>query len=236
MTTLALLGGRLPWLATAPRPSEDASWLAAAVPNLVPGCHVLDLGCGNGMVGLALANRTPGLRLCGIELQPDRVAEARQHAAWAKVSAQVIQADCLTWQAPQPFPVVVSNPPFHARSRGHQSPSPTKTLAHGLPALAPWLRAIRQALAPAGAAYLVLHTALQSDLMTEVTPHGGALQLRPLASHPTRPSKRLLVCWRPNPAQPCQITTLPVIPAYHTPLREAVLRDGASLAAWGYGW
>ncbi|MCA3243747.1 MAG: methyltransferase [Alphaproteobacteria bacterium] len=236
MTTLALLGGRLPWLATAPRPTEDARWLAAAVPPLAAGSQVLDVGCGSGMVGLVLALRTPGLQLWGVELQPARVAEARCHAAWANVSARLIEADALTWRAPHPFPVVVSNPPFHAHRRGHHSPNPAKALAHGLPALAPWLQAIRQALAPGGAAYVVLHASLQAELLDYATPHGGTLQLRPLASHPARPPKRLLACWRPNLAVPCAISTLPVVPAYHTPLREAVLRDGACLGAWGYGW
>lgn len=236
MNDLALLGGRLRWLPDAPRPSEDAVWLAAAVPPLAAGTAVLDLGCGNGLVGLALAQWYPGLVLQGLELNPTRVEEARQHAALNGLIATFTLADALTWQAPQRFPVVVCNPPFHALARGHHSPNPAKALAHGLPALTPWLQAILKALTPGGTCYLVLHSSLETALLAEAQTLGGSLHTRPLATHPTRPAKRLLACWRPVPGQVFQVTSLPVVPAYHTPLREAVLRQGGCLAAQGYGW
>jgi len=236
MNDSTLLGGRLRWLPDAPRPSEDAVWLATAVPPLAAGTAVLDLGCGNGVVGLALAQWYPGLVLQGVELNPTRLAEARQHAAINRLPATFTLADALTWQALQRFPVVVCNPPFHATARGHHSPNPAKALAHGLPSLTPWLQAIAKALAPGGACYLILHSSLAPTLLAEAQALGGTLWTRPLASHPTRPAKRFLACWRPAPGQPFQAICLPVIPAYHTPLREAVLRQGGCLAAQGYGW
>ncbi len=235
-TEISLLGGRLRWLPTAPRPPEDAFWLAASVGPLPAGTLVLDAGCGNGAAGLALGVRQPEIVLHGIDLQAARIAEATAHAAFGGIQASFTTADLFTWQPAQPFGAIICNPPFHQVARGHRSPNPSKALAHGLANLGPWLQALAQLLAPNGQVCLVLHAALLPELLTLATPYGGTLHTRLLASHPTRPPKRLLACWQPQHLHNFQHINGAIIPIYHTPLRESVLREGQSLACQGYGW
>jgi tRNA1(Val) A37 N6-methylase TrmN6 len=236
MNELKLLGERLRWLTQAPRPSEDAFWLAATVPPLAPNTVVLDAACGNGAVGLALAVCQLNLVIHGLELNPTRVAEAHQHALLNGVTADFRQANFLTTPAPQRYRVILCNPPFHLHTRGYHSPDPDKSLAHGLTNLGPWLTALLGHLDPEGAIYLILHSALEAQFHTLTQAHGGVLQTRLLASHPTRAPKRLLARWAPQIGQSFQAHALPPIPTYHTQLREAVLRQGQNLATHGYGW
>ena len=62
------------------RAGMDAVLLAASVPAEA-GQAVLDLGCGVGTAGLCLARRVDGLRITGVELQPDLCALATENAA-----------------------------------------------------------------------------------------------------------------------------------------------------------
>lgn len=57
-------------------------------PVLSPGCKVLDLGCGTGLVGKALAGN--GARLCGIDLSPHMLEYARQTGAYAALDCKDI--------------------------------------------------------------------------------------------------------------------------------------------------
>lgn len=234
--TLPLLGGRLQWLPTAPRPPGDAFWLAASVPSLPAHTRVLDAGCGNGAAGLALAVRQPQVVLQGLDIQSVGIAEAAQHAHASGITAQFTTADLFTWPSTQQFGAILCNPPFHAQARGHTTPSAAKALAHGLSSLAPWVAAWARLLAAEGAVHLILHTALQAELVALARPLGGTLHTALLATHASRPPKRLLVCWQPNASQIFQHLKARLVPAYHTPLREAVLREAQSLASLGYGW
>jgi tRNA1(Val) A37 N6-methylase TrmN6 len=136
----------------------------------------------------------------------------------------------------QQFGAILCNPPFHPLARGHTTPNATKALAHGLNSLTPWVASLARLLAAEGAVYLVLHAILQAELVKLAQPLGGTLYTAPLATHASRPPKRMLVCWRPNVGKSFQQLESPLVPAYHTPLREAVLREGQGLAACGYGW
>ena len=51
----------------------------AALPHLVAGDVVVDLCCGTGALGLALATRVPGLEVHAADLDPDAVACARRN-------------------------------------------------------------------------------------------------------------------------------------------------------------
>jgi tRNA1(Val) A37 N6-methylase TrmN6 len=234
--TIPLLGGRLHWLPTAPRPSEDAFWLAACVPLLPSHTRVLDAGCGNGAAGLALAVRQPQVVLQGLDIQAKRIAEATQHAMLDGIDAQFTTADLLVWPTTQQFGAILCNPPFHTLARGHTTPNATKALAHGLDALAPWVASFYRLLAAEGAIHFILHATLQPELVELVQPLGGTLHTAPLATHASRPAKRLLVRWLPNSGHKFQHLEALLVPAYHTPLREAILREGQGLAACGYGW
>ncbi len=84
--------------------------------------RILDLGCGNGVVGLALGLRFPSAEIVGVELQPAMAALARRNAELNGVRLEVVEGD-LRRPAALPlaaasFDLVVTNPPFHRGGRG----------------------------------------------------------------------------------------------------------------------
>ena len=94
------------------RPALD---LLARVPH-VPEGDVVDLGCGSGAAGPALAARFADRRLIGIDASPAMLARARETGAYAVAAA----ADATTWAPDSPPALVFSNAllqwlPDHAR-------------------------------------------------------------------------------------------------------------------------
>ena len=77
-----MLGGRVRLLQPRDgyRAAVDPVLLAAAM-GAGPGEAVLDLGCGVGAAGFCLTARRPGVRVVGLEIQPDLAALARRNAA-----------------------------------------------------------------------------------------------------------------------------------------------------------
>jgi len=75
------LGGRLTVAQpkTGYRAGVDPVLLAASVPA-GRGESVLELGCGVGVASLCLAARVPGLKITGVEIQPDAAILDAQNA------------------------------------------------------------------------------------------------------------------------------------------------------------
>ena len=97
--------------------------LVGAVTKLPPGAHVLDFGCGAGLVALATAQREPSLRLT--LLDHDALA---LHAAAQNVpdAAHVLGNSLESLPAGARFDAILSNPPFH------QGKPETAHVLHGL--------------------------------------------------------------------------------------------------------
>lgn len=73
-----------------PRP-RTAALVGAAARSLAPGDVVLDLCCGSGAVGLALADLVPGIRLVSADVDPRAVEMARRNLAG--LDATVVHGD-----------------------------------------------------------------------------------------------------------------------------------------------
>lgn len=77
---------------------------------------VIDLGCGNGVVGLMLAKQLPGVTIRFVDESFMAMASARENFEAAfpgQHNAQFIVADCLSGFAPDSADCIVCNPPFH---------------------------------------------------------------------------------------------------------------------------
>jgi 16S rRNA (guanine1207-N2)-methyltransferase len=77
---------------------------------------VIDLGCGNGVVGLMLASQLPEARLSFVDESFMAVASARENfqvAFAGSRQAQFIVGDCLNDFAGESADYIVCNPPFH---------------------------------------------------------------------------------------------------------------------------
>jgi tRNA1(Val) A37 N6-methylase TrmN6 len=112
------------------RAGHDTVLLAAAVPAEANSV-ALELGSGVGVASLCLAARVPGVRITGIEIDPELVRLANENAARNGVADRVsfLTADAAksSLKAASADHVFL-NPPFHPPS-GHQSPSRTRDVA-----------------------------------------------------------------------------------------------------------
>jgi release factor glutamine methyltransferase len=83
---------------------------------------VVDLGCGSGAIGLAVAAEWPGAELHLVDVSADAVAVARANLAGLGVTGSSVLVHEGSWFAPLPpdragrVDVVVSNPPYVAAS------------------------------------------------------------------------------------------------------------------------
>jgi len=89
--------------------------------------HILDLGCGCGIIGMIIAYRHPGLQVTGLELQPELAELARQNinANAMEKRVSVVQGNLRSigeHVAPEHFDLVVSNPPYREPGTGRTSP------------------------------------------------------------------------------------------------------------------
>ena len=77
---------------------------------------IIDLGCGNGLVGLMTAKQLPAARINFVDESYMAIASARenfQRAFAAQRQAAFAVADCLTGFSEQSADCIVCNPPFH---------------------------------------------------------------------------------------------------------------------------
>ena len=82
--------------------------LLGQVPEL-PAGDVVDLGCGNGAVGAALALRFAGRDLIGVDNSPAMLVKAQETEAYNAL----IKADAATWLPDTPPALIFSNALCH---------------------------------------------------------------------------------------------------------------------------
>jgi len=137
------LGGRLKVLQprTGYRAATDPVILAASIPAR-SGESVLELGCGVGVASLCLAVRVPGLRMTGVELQPDYAELARANAARNGLELEVFPSDITSLPSglrARLFDHVIANPPwFRPEAPGAHDAGRAVALREATP-LAEWI-------------------------------------------------------------------------------------------------
>lgn len=227
MSLYSVLDGKLQLCGAHYRSTEDALWLAASLPKLSPQSTVLDVGAGNGIIGLSLMARYHCPTTL-IECQQELItsAETACHiGGFTEVS--ILQETWPCALADAPFDYVVSNPPYHLIEEGFESTC--KALAHGITrdALNTWVIACNEACKTAGQTHLFLseksYQSIESTLKAL-----GLMQKTALISHPERPSKSCFVILKKGYIGPVSYFTLHT---HDTTVRDAVLKDGQTIKA-----
>lgn len=77
--------------------------------------HIIDLGCGNGVVGLIAAERNPQAKISFVDESFMAVASAKANfsAAFPEREACFLATDCLAGIEPNSADLILNNPPFH---------------------------------------------------------------------------------------------------------------------------
>ena len=182
------------------RHSMDALLLAHfAAPR--PADRVLDLGCGNGAIGLLLAHRHPQIRVVGLEIQPALASRALRGAELNRLQdrVEIVEGDLRRVEAllpPAGFDLVLCNPPYREVGRGRLNPDPERRQAkHEMSAtLQEVIAAVRYALTPKGRACLIYHGSRLADLLTRLRAERLEPKLlRPVHSFPGADAELILV-------------------------------------------
>ncbi|REL28793.1 methyltransferase domain-containing protein [Thalassotalea euphylliae] len=94
-----------------------ARFLLEHLPALKPGQRAIDLGCGNGVLGLSLLAKQPSATLVFKDESFMAVASAeqniRENLPTAHKQCHFSADDCLTLEASNSADIIVCNPPFH---------------------------------------------------------------------------------------------------------------------------
>ena len=165
------------------RAGIDPVLLAASVPAAA-GQSVLELGCGVGVAALCLGARVPGLRLHGIEIQPEYAELAQRNAVENDAALAVTQADLRALPDAlrmQSFDHVIMNPPYFDRDTGTGSDDPGRDMAlGGDTALADWLDVAARRLGPKGALTLIQRTDRLPEVLAALQGRLGSVAVLPL--------------------------------------------------------
>ena len=93
---------------------DEGSLLLCAALELAPDAHLLDLGCGGGIVGMIAAQLAPQGRATLIDSNTAAVELAHTNLARNRISnATALLSDGIASVEQQRFNVVATNPPFH---------------------------------------------------------------------------------------------------------------------------
>jgi len=137
-----------------------------------PGSVNLDLGCGNGIIALVLANRYPQSRWHGLELQDGLAALARKNVLDNDLSRRVVidQGDAREIRkkyGPHTFDNILFNPPYRKLQSGRINPLEEKAIArHEVKgSVSVFLTAARYALKPKGRVFTIYPAARLVELI-----------------------------------------------------------------------
>ena len=152
--------------------------------------RMLDIGTGTGLIALMLAQRAPEAHVTGVDI--DDVGQARENAAASPWSGRVAFAQCPVqeFETPEPFDLIVSNPPFFVDSL--TCPDRGRTAArHAVHLPFGDLRdAVLRLLAPGGRFAVILPTAEAERFLAVCAGRLALVRRTDVRTPPRRPAKR----------------------------------------------
>lgn len=136
--------------------------LLSGFARIKPKEHVLDLGCGNGIIPILLEAKTQGEHFTGLEIQPESADMARRSVFLNHLENKITIIDGDIKDASSifgasSFHVVTSNPPYMIGQHGLTNKNPSKAIARHelLCTLEDVIREASRLLMPKGRFYMV---------------------------------------------------------------------------------
>lgn len=224
-----LLNGRVNLETTpaVPNPSEDAAWLAAALPS--SGTRYFEAGLGTGAASFCVLARLPQAHITGLELQPEMMAAATHNLTLnpaAHHRLEIVAGDIITFTPSQPFEHSFANLPYYQPEAGFKSHHPVRDKAHGLgeTKLVDWFAGLKRATQHDGTITCIGHIQQLEDFCTFFK--DTSLHIIELRTHTTRPAKRAIMqAHLSGPAARHNYIAENFNPA----LRQAILQQAESL-------
>lgn len=186
------------------RAGIDAVFLAASIPAQ-SGETALELGAGVGVASLCLAWRVPGLRVTGVEIQPEMVRLAQENASRNNLNprAKFVCAD-LSGQrrfmieqgiTPNLYDHVLANPPYYEPGSSWVSPDESKRKAHTTQtaSLADWVDTACAMARPKGTVTFIHRADALPGLLHLIGTRLGAMKAFPLWPHRNADASRVLL-------------------------------------------
>jgi len=189
------------------RSGSDGVLLAAVVPDSAKG-HVLDVGCGTGVVALSLAHRIPDLKVTGIDCQADMIAFAEKNARDNNLEGRVtfLQEDIFSPPGtlqPQYFDRVISNPPYFKDSTFADNASRALSRGYVGSGLQTWVDYCIKKTKPRGFVHFIFPTDGLQPLLTCLGSKVGGIEIYPIWSkEDSLMSKRVIVTARKDAGSP----------------------------------
>ncbi len=220
------------------RAGLDAALLAAAC-DAAPGTRVIEAGCGVGGALLAAATRRASASFVGVERDPEALAlalsnilanglESRVQALAGDVAQPFSALDL------KPFDAALANPPFFDDPTALRGPAPERAGAWlADDGLAAWIQFLLKAVREGGTITLIHRADRLADILAQLSPKAGSVQIRPIHPFADEPAKRVLVRAVKTGKAPLRI--LPALALHdrgggkHSAQAEAILRGAADL-------
>lgn len=215
------------------RATSDSVILASAV-QAKSGESVLDVGTGSGVILFCLASRINQLHMTGIELQPQLFELCLKNNELNNQQIHFINEDISS--APSvhgiQFHHVVTNPPFYDEDILRENSQQRIAFKESLP-LKDWIRFCLKHLRPKGTFTLIHRTVALPEILSILSKTAlGGIEVYPLVSDSSKPSKRVLVRGVMGSKKPFSL--MPSIVLHnkdtggHSAFAEAVSRHGIS--------
>mgnify|MGYP006263578539 CR=1 FL=1 len=226
MATYSILGGKVTLCGKHYKSTEDALWLTSFI-HPKPFEQVLDVGAGNGAIGLTL-NALHQAPVTLLEKDKELIGSLQTAAKLNTCrNVNILQETWPSHKLQSLYDYVVSNPPFHLLEQGFESQ--TKQEFHGISKeeLMAWVHECYEVCSPLGTVTLFLSIksfkALES-LLTSL----GLQAVTEVFSSAQKPAKACIVELSPAHTGETQYYR---INTYDKAVREDVLRNGGKIKA-----
>ena len=178
-----------------------------------PHSHILDIGCGCGIMPLILGFRHQQIRITGIEIQKELAEAAQQNIRENGMEERIhiLNADINTLSQESlkgPVDLIISNPPYKKANTGRLNPDPGKALArHEISLTIDQLfSAAARILCPNGRFCLIFPWEREEDLKQAAAKSGFSMEwISYVHASPKKNPMRIIVSARNNPKEYCRV-------------------------------